>query len=471
MTTLIPDTEEARLLGLLNTEWWKKHSPNPILKNLTIDEARLTSSGIIVRFSLGERVTQEKVTPLLPFARRMLDIRDQHETRLQPGGRASQLALRILTRRVTDTMNMLWRPGITSFGVDTLTGEEVSLPLHRQIQVAGAKGSGKSWTLRPLMCQGMLNPNYELSYIDPKMVEGAALRGLIPVATSPEAALDLIGGSHDDMFQRAAWMERKKVTVWTPSMGPYKILVVDEGRDLLATIAMEDARMRKAAKQADEEVEPENLFKLSRISSMGRAWGYFVWWATQYPIVSGSSKGIDSLIDANADYRFCLRVGKPKHSEVALGADADYGPHLIPPGDRMRGHGYLGGHGPNLIRPWTVTDEMLAEMKEVPLKDRDEVTVSSPVVLPVEQMDSTPEQKPVEELVQDSPSDPDTVDLSPNEPDRLVFDALVGERSLEDLVVTTGLSHQHMLATLAGLAAEGRVLCRLTPSGFLYRKP
>jgi hypothetical protein len=52
-------------------------------------------------------------------------------------------------------------------------------------------------------------------------------------------------------------------------------------------------------------------------------------------------------------------VSKPGHATVALGDDADYGPHLLTADPRNRGFGYLGGYGPSLIQTWTVTDEMI----------------------------------------------------------------------------------------------------------------
>jgi hypothetical protein len=42
-----------------------------------------------------------------------------------------------------------------------------------------------------------------------------------------------------------------------------------------------------------------------------------------------------------------------------LGKGSGVEPHNLPKGPRFRGHGYLNTHGPNLIRTWTVTDDMV----------------------------------------------------------------------------------------------------------------
>lgn len=361
---LIPNDEETRLLNILTNEWWQKHAPARGVKETTIDEARLTKSGVVAKLVLNFEMTMEKLKRKLPQIRTLLDIKDEHQTDLLEGGRASKVALAIRTRRVTDTMNMTWRSGITSLGVDTITGEEVRIPFASQIQVAGAKGSGKSWAIRPLIMAARNDPTIDLTYLDPKMVEGSLMKSIIRTAVGYDAIFKHLDYAHADMWKRADMMSKAGKTVWDINDGPTKILIVDEGRDLLAATHDEDSRQTKEnRKQRDDDAVLDDYLsyhrKLVQLSSMGRAWGYFIWWLTQYPTVSGPGAGIDRMIDVNADYRVCLRLSKAEQSKVALAEDADYGPHLIPAGPAMRGHAYLGGHGPTLIRTWTVTDEMI----------------------------------------------------------------------------------------------------------------
>jgi MarR family protein len=58
--------------------------------------------------------------------------------------------------------------------------------------------------------------------------------------------------------------------------------------------------------------------------------------------------------------RIALRVKNETHARVALDDDADYGPHLIP--RDKRGHLFLGGYGPSLIRSWTMTDPQVRSL-------------------------------------------------------------------------------------------------------------
>ncbi|THJ33640.1 hypothetical protein E7Y31_22105, partial [Candidatus Frankia alpina] len=56
---------------------------------------------------------------------------------------------------------------------------------------------------------------------------------------------------------------------------------------------------------------------------------------------------------------------------VALDDCADYAPQQIPAGRHYRGHGYLKGHGPRLIRTWTLDD---TAVQALPVSVRHELT-------------------------------------------------------------------------------------------------
>jgi S-DNA-T family DNA segregation ATPase FtsK/SpoIIIE len=221
--------------------------------------------------------------------------------------------------------------------------------------------------MRPLMAKAVILPGISPVFADPKIVEGTFWEGLMPVYF-PGQFDEMLDLAIDDMNSRAELMRRERSTVWRPEFGPYKTYIVDEGREFLGNLRRIDQLNQKARARrrgdddSDVELAPDDvecLDKLIKISSMGRAWGVFLWWATQYPIVSGKAPGLDTNIDANADWRFSLRVSKPGHATVALGDDADYGPHLLTADPRNRGFGYLGGYGPSLIQTWTVTDDMI----------------------------------------------------------------------------------------------------------------
>lgn len=361
---LIPTDEEKRLLACLTTTWWERRG----MKGVRVIKSSMTKAGVVAEVELTSRdFPREKLETSIDQLRLALDVEDDHPLVVMSGGRATRAKIAIRSRRVTEEMDMLWHPGRGSLGVDSVTGETIDIPFQSQLQVSGAKGSGKSWAMRPLMAKAVLMPNISPVFADPKIVEGTLWQGLMPVHF-PDTFEELLDCAEADMVDRASIMQREKSTVWRPEFGPYKLYIVDEGREMLGTVNRIDAMNKKAQARgrSGEEDEPEIspkerdcLSKLLMISSMGRAWGVFLWWATQYPIVSGKNPGIDTNIDANCDFRFSLRVSKAAHSAVSLGEDADYGPHRLTAHNRNRGFGYLGGHGPSLIQTWTVTDEMI----------------------------------------------------------------------------------------------------------------
>jgi S-DNA-T family DNA segregation ATPase FtsK/SpoIIIE len=369
---LVPTDEEQRLLECLSTEWWSKNATAPVVRDVVVLKSEMTRAGVEAHLKItgnSTNATRQKLEDGVDFLRVLLDVEDDHPLVVLPNGRASQVKIAIRTRRVTEEMDMFWHPGRVGLGVDSVTGDVVDIPFQKQLQVSGAKGSGKSWAMRPMMARAVILPEISPVFADPKIVEGTWWEGLMPVYYPGEFE-EMLDSATDDMHTRAELMRKERSTVWRPEFGPYRIYIVDEGREFLGNLRRIDLvnqKLARARRRSEEESEVELspgdgecLDKLLRISSMGRAWGVFLWWATQYPIVSGKNPGIDTNVDANADYRFSLRVSKPGHAAVALGEDADYGPHLLTADDRNRGFGYLGGYGPSLIQTWTVTDEMIS---------------------------------------------------------------------------------------------------------------
>lgn len=362
MTELTPDAEEARLLSILNDEWWQKRAPSRGVKNTSIEEARLTKSGVVTKLLLDRDMTMERLERMLPQIRTLLDIQDEHQTDLLEGGRASKVALAIRTRRVTDTMDMTWRPGIETLGVDTVTGKEVDIPHDYRLLIAGASGSGKSWATRPLMARSVVRPDREVILIDGKGEEATVWCDVCRTAVEPYEIIELIDELHDDMWRRKNILKRHGLSVWDTRLGPEREIFVDEGRVVLAILSLHDKGIGKP-EEGEEPITP-SLQKLIDLSSLGRSRGIVLNWATQYPTTSGQNPGIDPQININVDVRFCLRVKSEQQARVILDDDANYGPQNIPTRKEMRGHGYKGEHGPTLVRTWTVTDETVRSLKD-----------------------------------------------------------------------------------------------------------
>jgi S-DNA-T family DNA segregation ATPase FtsK/SpoIIIE len=71
------------------------------------------------------------------------------------------------------------------------------------------------------------------------------------------------------------------------------------------------------------------------------------------------------MIAPNLLTRFSLRVATTTQSAVALDDCADYAPHQIPQGKEWRGHGYLKGYGPRLIRTWALDDDGVRDLPKL----------------------------------------------------------------------------------------------------------
>lgn len=239
---------------------------------------------------------------------------------------------------------------LMSLGTDTETGDEVLVQFDERLLITGASGTGKSWSSRPLMAHAHLRG--ELLLIDGKGEEANIWRGICQTATDTDEVIDAIDYAHDVMTQRKADMAQRGISVWD---GEQLTVNVDEGQVVLAVIS--SIGKRKA----------EVKQKLVELSSLGRSRGVVLWWQTQYGVTSGAAPGIDNLIAANMLQRFSLRVANGTHALVALDDCAYYEPQQIPDDRSFRGHGYLKGYGPTLIRTWTMDD---AAVKALPPRQR-----------------------------------------------------------------------------------------------------
>lgn len=357
--------EEQRLLDLLTPDYWAKEAPKRGLRGVGLKSAELTESGVVATLVLDGRDDIDDLFAKRKGIRSLLDVLDTDLTDITPGGRASKVLLAVRTRYITDELDMLWHPGITTLGRDTVTGEEVDVPRDQRLMGGGASGSGKSWSVRSLMARAVIHPNEELgAFIDGKGEESIFWRDICTCAITNEEIIETIEDEHDRMEQRAALMQKKGTGVWDFDWGPRRHVVVDEGYSVLCAVVEEDRRRGKAPKGEDayeftDGPDKSVMQKLTELSSQGRSREVILMWLTQNPLRTGDDRGITSAIRSNFDYGFCLRVNTPQNTDTVLNAGSGVEPHKLPRGPRFRGHGYLNAHGPNLIRTWKVTNEMV----------------------------------------------------------------------------------------------------------------
>lgn len=329
-----PTEEEQRLLDRLQPEYWTEHADDRGLDGTITGRPELTDAGITAHVRLDGKWTPGKLSDAEGNIRALLGARTALRIEIKPGEHGGWATITLRTRLAGDGADMTWTPARSGIGLDTVTGRPVQVPLDCRLIVCGMSGSGKSWSSRSLMARAHLVG--DLVYVDGKGEEATIWEKICRVAVEPNEIRAAVAEVHREMNRRKVEMKRRGISVWD---GRQLTLYVDEGRVILA---LKDKKM---------------IQQLIDVSALGRSRGVILWWATQYPTTSGDAPGIHPQIAANADVRVSLRVKNLTHAQVALDDDADYGPQLIR--RDQRGHLYVSGHGPNLIRSWTMPDPLV----------------------------------------------------------------------------------------------------------------
>lgn len=268
------------------------------------------------------------------------------------GRLTNELDIKFLDRAKADTSPMPWDSSVipadpahfACIGVNTETGEAVNVQFDERLLICGASGTGKSWSTRPLLAHAHLNG--DLVVLDGKGEEGNVWGDVCRVGNEQDEIEQLIDAVHAEMGVRKAILKDRKKSVWTPAEGRQLTVFVDEGQVILALIGSDKDRMQR----------------LRELASLGRSRGIVLWWATQKPTMSGTAPGIDSQMAGNLLQRFSLRVATEQEARTALDDCAHYGPQSIPDDRSMRGHGYLKGFGPSLVRTFTMDDDAVRRL-------------------------------------------------------------------------------------------------------------
>lgn len=335
--------EERQLMERLHPTYWVEHAADRGLSGTVTTPPALEPGGIRCEIRLDGTWTVKTLADKADSIRALLGARTALRMRITSASRGGWAVLTLATRSAAASVSSLWTPEripadplMMSLGLDTETGDEVLVPFDERLLVSGASGTGKSWSTRPLMATAHLRG--DLLLIDGKGEEANIWEAVCRVAVEPDEITAAVDEAHAEMTRRKRDMKQRGISVWD---GRQLTVVVDEGQVILALI------MR----------DKERLQKLIELSSLGRSRGVVLWWATQYPITDGAAPGVHKLIAPNLLTRFSLRVAGTTQAQVALDDCAHYAPHQIPEGREYRGHGYLKGYGPRLLRTWTLDDD------------------------------------------------------------------------------------------------------------------
>jgi S-DNA-T family DNA segregation ATPase FtsK/SpoIIIE len=297
---LTPSEEERQLLARLAPEHWREHAEGRGLAGTLTGQPTLTDSGVVTDVRLDGTWTAKKLREAADHVRALLGCRSGLRMEIKAGKRGGWAVIVLRTRSAADGDDLKWSPTARSFGVDTVTGEHVTVPLGERLLIAGRSGAGKSVASRPLLFDASEGDTNALVIIDLKMVEGRLWDHRARVASTPEDVVAVVAELVAEMTDRLAVLPKGQAT-WAPTADRPRItVVVDEGAEVVT-----------AAKDA--------LDGLESLARMGRAACIDLWWMTQKPTIGD---GIPKQIAPQISTSICLAVRTPAEARVVLGEDA-----------------------------------------------------------------------------------------------------------------------------------------------------
>ncbi|MGQ4478184.1 MarR family transcriptional regulator [Streptomyces sp. SAS_276] len=315
---LKPNAEEAALLKRLQPLHWKEHAEQRGLAGTLTGQPTLTESGIVCAVRLDGQWTPGKLRGAEDHVRALLGARTDLRMQIKAGKRGGWAELILRTRSAADGDDLTWTPEQRSLGIDTVTGDAVTVPLGERLLIAGRSGAGKSVASRPLLFDASEGATNALVIIDLKRVEGRLWDHRARVASTPRDVIDVVDELETEMLERLAVLPKGQDT-WTPTAERPRItVVVDEGAEVM-TAADKVPYETESGDGKPRAVNRSALPGLESIARMGRAACIDLWWMTQKPTIGD---GIPKQIAPQIGVSICLSVRTPAEARVVLGEDA-----------------------------------------------------------------------------------------------------------------------------------------------------
>lgn len=426
--------EERQLVERLDPSYWVAHAEERGLGGTVTTPPQVGPGGITCEVRLDGKWTVKELSAKSDSIRNLLGARSALRMRITGGSRGGWAVISLGTRKATDGASAMWSPDLMpadplmmSLGQDTETGEHVLIPFDERMLVAGASGTGKSWSTRPLLATAHLRG--DLVLIDGKGEEGTIWESVCRVAVESDEIEDVIDEIHDEMNRRKRDMKSRGISVWD---GPQLTVLVDEGQVVLALI----------------KGDADRLQRLVELSSLGRSRGIVLWWATQKPVMSGGAPGVHNLIAPNLLTRFSLRVADAQEAQTALDDCADYAPHKIERGKEWRGHGYLKDYGPRIIRTWTLDDPGVKALPRNVWRGAANVPADRPAGLRLVKAEAAAEV----------PTPRPAAPVPVTNRDRVLDAVRDGARTNRDVVDRTGINKGSVSKLVKGLLESGELV-------------
>lgn len=309
--TVTGDMTAAEERIIARAHQWDQSAPKRGLHGVALGSITTDVTGVRIILHTSGRLTHTAMAKKADVVRALLGVRTGTRVDITAGDTGDEVIVRVRTRR--REVDTRWHPGRTgSIGVDTETGETVTMPANRWL-VAGTSGAGKSVLLRVIMANALhAQEPTVVVYIDGKGEESALWVHCVRVAVEPEEILELVGELVAESKDRRDHMRSERVASWTPTVGRPRILVVvDEGAEV---IAMDNPKGGLPI-----------LDRLCSLARTGRSRQIHVVWCTQKPTVG---EGIPSQINGVMDHRIALRTANRRENNQVL--DAEWASHELP---------------------------------------------------------------------------------------------------------------------------------------------
>ncbi|MBZ6212153.1 ATP-binding protein [Streptomyces olivaceus] len=435
--------EERQLMERLHPTYWVEHAPDRGLSGTVTGTPQLGGAGITVAVRLDGQWDLAKFAAAESHIRALLGCRTALRLRVTAGDRGGWAVLTLGTRTAVDGASMLWTPERQGIGLDTGTGEVITLPHGRKV-IAGTSGAGKSVLLRSILAPYALDPLSAVLYIDAKGEESGLWRHCAREAIDPKDISELVAEVVAEMLARRDLMRERQIATWKATEArPRLVVLVDEGADLIAM---------------DSKKTPI-IPGLEQITRQGRSRLVDLLWCTQKPTVG---EGIPSQIIGNMNVRVVLQTAGQTETQQIMGKG--WQNHMLP----GPGLAYVRGTGRDMeqtpVAVWDASDDKV--VTSLPARSPWSRGESAPAAV------EAPAERPALRLVKDTGdfllAPPATaaapaaeVPAQRTEAETAVLDAVraaSGPVRQKDVVDASGLAKGTVSKTVAKLVKAGELV-------------
>jgi DNA-binding transcriptional ArsR family regulator len=425
----------VRLAYRLQRDRWREMCEARKLSGLKRTKVKRSPMGVDVLVTLNRSLTLETLTARISDLETGLGVK-RGSIRIEGRESANKALIRIRLRdplakalpwEAPDGPVSIKRPVRLAM---TPYGEWIEIDLRQRILVVGASGAGKSSVQRVLSAPVVLAVDAEIEVWDLKQgtesqhYEGKAV---VRVTDAEGCAARIEYLLTVELEQRSALMKRLGTSTWpTSPEHPDRIVMIDEIAKLI------------------RELPEAALKRFFTLLEQARAYGIYVWIATQFPKATNLPTEIRSQMSALVG----MKMRRKSESKLVFEELTDEGwlPHRLP------GRGWLLLLDDEHDEPSEAKAPFIPEGAFRELESPRPVTVESSAPAAVD--------APALTLVKDQPTVPaQPVPAAAPSASELVLDALrEGEVTAAELVRSTGRSQSQVYAALKALVESGAVV-------------